>query len=132
MTQATNLFPSNIGAVNNVYKKIIDAGDMSADIDSGPFNIMQFNGFSVQIVIGAGATGEWFVQGSNVLDPTDSDWVTIPFFDDTGTATSLTTSGSAGQYLCNASEVSFSFIRVIYTATSGTGSADVWLTLKAK
>lgn len=130
MAQATNLFPGELGAPNNVAKKIIDAVSMAADIDSGPFNINQFSGAAVHIIFGAGATGQFYIQGSNVLNPTDSDWVTIPFVDESGTAVSLTTSGTAGSYLCNAQGLAFNYIRVIYDFASGTGTATVWLNLK--
>jgi hypothetical protein len=130
MTQAVNLFPGELGSINNVSKKIVAAGALTADVDSGPFNINQFSNVAVQIIAGAGATGEFFIQGSNVLDPTASDWVTIPFVDSTGAAQTFALSGSALTFLANAQGLGFSYLRVIYDFTSGTGTADVWLTLK--
>jgi hypothetical protein len=130
MTTAANLFPGELGAINNVSKKIISAGALTADIDSGAYNINQFPNVAVQIIAGAGATGQFYIQGSNVLDPTDTDFVTIPFVDSTGAAQTFALSGSALTFLANAQGLGFSYLRVIYDFTSGTGTADVWLTLK--
>lgn len=130
MTQAINLYPGELGISNIGPSLIIDAGDLSADVDSGPYDIRLFPNVSVQIVIGAGATGQFFIQGSNIADPTTDDWVTVPFVDSAGAAVTFVTSGSALSYLANAQGLGFSYVRVIYDFTSGTGTADVWLTAK--
>jgi len=38
--------------------------------------------------------------------------------------------GAAGGYLINLNQVPFSWVRVVYTRSSGTGTLDCWLTSK--
>lgn len=131
MAHAVNLVPGSLNSIVNFGSAlIITAGDMSADIDSGPYNINQFPCASLQIDIGAGATGEFFIQTTNVYDPVDGDWITLPFVDSDDAPVTFTTSGSAGSYFVNITKLGSSFLRVIYDFTSGTGTCNVRLTLK--
>lgn len=125
---------------NNIISfKALDAVSLTADRNGPATNIAWLDNISVHIKFGAGATGEFFIQGSNISThggqandgPGDSDWVTIPFVDETGAAVTLSTSGSAGQYLCNAQGLAFTYLRVIYDFTSGTGTASAWVTGKS-
>lgn len=124
-----------MGSTKNVlrqYRALTNAS-MATDLASPTTDISWLDNVSVHIKIGAGATGEFFIQGSNVYDdttrgPTTSDWVTIgPWLDAAGDVITLTTSGSAGSYLCNGAMFAFQFLRVIYTRTSGSGTVNVWI-----
>ncbi len=118
---------------------------LAASVAGEASDISNTDNISVHIKVGAGATGEFFIQASNIVDqtvvgtganfyrgPGATDWVTIPLVQADGTtAQTLTVAGSALQYLVNLSNLAHSFIRVIYTRTSGTGTANVWVNGKS-
>ena len=124
---------------NLISFKALDAVSLTADRASVTTNIALMDNISVHIKCGAGATGEFFVQGSNVSDyngvhnygPGPSDWVTIPFVDSSGSAVTFAVSGSATDFLANAQGLAFTYLRVIYTYTSGSGTATAYVTGKS-
>lgn len=112
------------------------SGSLAADIVgpimelSNPNNILE--DISVQIICGAGGTGQFFIQGSNYFnatlgDPGTDNWENIPQYDSDGVLTTLAISGSAVNFMSNMSDLAHAFLRVIYTRTSGSGSVDVWI-----
>lgn len=119
--------------------KALNAASLAADANGPATNIAFMDNISVHIKCGAGATGEFFVQGSNVSGndgvewngPGTDDWVTIPFVDSAGAAVTLAVTGSATDFLCNAQGLAFTYLRVIYDRTSGTGTASAYVTGKS-
>lgn len=124
---------------NLISFKAIDDASLASDVEGPTTNIAYMDNASIHIKCGAGATGEFFVQGSNVSShdgvdengPGNDDWVNIPFVDETNSPITLSVSGTATDYLCNAQGLSFTYLRVIYSRTSGTGTASAWVTGKS-
>lgn len=113
-----------------VNLKILNAVSLGADAASALIDITSVDNASIHIKCGAGATGQFYIQGSNVPAPSASDWQSIPVVDEAGAAVALTVTGSATDWLANLQGLSFSYLRVIYARTSGTGTANAWLTAK--
>jgi hypothetical protein len=111
-------------------KKVITAGDMSANITGEP-TIMQFmTKLGYQFVwTGTAIVGDVTIEVSNnysldaagnVKDP--GNWVAMPFSDSTGaTVVSVPLSGAAGNFFIDVSTSSAYAIRPVFTATSGVG-----------
>lgn len=104
--------------INN--KKVIDAGDMSADITSEVIDARPIYTLGLYAKWGAGATGSLKFQGS----ANGEDWF------DLATATAL--SGSAGEATLSLDGTPWLFVRVFYDFTSGTGALNVWLNSKGQ
>lgn len=114
------------------YQSITD-GDMSGNLTSDVTDIRYMDNISIQLVFTGTPTGAFSVEGSldyNRPDPTTG--VTNP---GTWTAMSFTTppvaSGAAGTILLDLNQLSFPFIRVTYTAGSGSGTLQCWVSGKA-
>lgn len=117
---------------------------LAASVTGEASDISNTDNISVQIIVGAGATGTFAVQFANPVDntvvgtganwyrqPASTDWVTVIPYDGAAVAISLAVSGSAANLLLNYSNIAHSFMRVIYTRTSGTGTANVWVNGKS-
>lgn len=109
---------------------IIQAGDMSGDLTSTPVKIQFLDVVSMQLVFTDTPTGTFEVQASLDYSVNDAGevtnagtWVTVPVQDETGSSPAAT--GSADQLMINMTQLAFPFIRLHYTATSGTGTLDV-------
>ncbi len=119
--------------------KAINAAALTADVAGPATNISFLDNLSVHIQCGAGATGQFFVQGSNVPGnggiadngPGTNDWVTVPLVDGAGSPVTLVVSGSAVDFLVNIQGLACAFLRVIYTFTSGAGTASAWVNGKS-
>jgi hypothetical protein len=111
----------------NVLKPValVSAGDMSGNITSDAINIQFLDSVSMQLAFTGNPTGTFAVQGSldYYASPADPDAVLVP-----GTWTSLTLSpvpvaaGSADNILIDMYGLSFPYIRLVYTSTSGSGT----------
>lgn len=102
--------------------KALSAGDLSqATVASSATNIEGYDNVAIQINATGTPTGTFSVQGS--VDNTN--WIAIDL------PTAPTLSGAADQILVNLAALAFPYIRTVYTKTSGTGAADVWITGKA-
>jgi hypothetical protein len=117
---------------------------LAASVTGPASDISYVDNISVQIIVGAGATGDFAVQFANTVDntavgtgtnwyrqPASSDWVTIAAYDGTNTVIPVSLSGSAVNILLNYPLIAHSFMRVIYTRVSGSGTANVWINGKA-
>ena len=113
--------------MKNVLRPIslVSAGNMSGNITSGAINIQFLDCVSMQLSFTGTPTGTFAVQGSldYYASPADPDTVLVP-----GTWTSLTlspspvASGAADNILIDMYGLSFPYIRLVYTATSGSGT----------
>lgn len=112
--------------------KIIDAGDMSqASITSSVTDIRYLDNVSIQCIFTGTPTGSFALEGS-------LDYYKINgAVQNTGTWTPITlsstpaASGSAGNILLDLNQLSFPYIRVVYTKLSGTGTLNVYISGKA-
>lgn len=109
--------------------QIITAGDMStASITSAISNIQYLDNISLQLIWTGSPVGTFAVQGS--LDHSQDSLGNVT---NAGTWDGLTLNpapaaiGSAGHILLDLNELSFPWIRVVYTKTSGTGSLTAWI-----
>lgn len=102
------------------YDQLVVDGDMSSDITSASTNIMNTDRVGYQLSYSGTPTGTFSVQVSN----DESVWVDVTF-DSTPTA-----AGQAGTDFLEV-ETAAKFVRLVYTATSGTGSLDAHITAKS-
>lgn len=101
---------------------IVRSGDMSSNITSNSVNI-QFQDFvSIEVIITGTATGSLAVQGSH----DNTNWVSYPL-----SADNTITAGSPSSFLIENHQVLPSpYIRLTYTATSGSGTMNATLTAR--
>lgn len=117
---------------------------LGASITGPASDITNTDNLSVQIILSSGATGDFAIQFANSVDytvvgtganffrqPASTDWVTVIPYDQTNTPVSLAVAGSAGNILVNYANLAYSFVRVIYTRASGTGTVNVWINGKS-
>ena len=126
-----NLRPGRLDEINSAGPyQLITAGDVSGDLASDCLDIRQFSKVSIQIVTTGTPTGNFYVQTSNILNPGTNDWKTFPFVDETNTLATVAPAGSGATYMINIHCLAQSYLRVIYTHTSGAGTGNVWITMK--
>jgi len=102
------------------YSMITD-GDMSGDITGTAVNIQNLDNLAIQLVFTGTPTGTFSVQGS-VDNSTYIDVTLSP---------SPVASGSGDSILINMNNVAFTWIRVKYNRTSGTGTLNANIVAKA-
>jgi hypothetical protein len=103
---------------------------MVSTITSNVTNILYLDNVSIQLNFTGTPTGGFAIQGS--LDyavengtPTNAgNWVPLALTPNPAAA------GSAGTILLNLTELSFPWIRVVYTPSSGTGTLDAYISAK--
>lgn len=108
-----------MGSTKNALKSfhaIID-GDMSGNLTSPVTNILLLDNISVQLVWTGTPTGDFEVQGSL----NEIAWEALPL------SPAPAAAGAADQALIDMNQLSYPFIRVVYTATSGTGVLNMWI-----
>jgi hypothetical protein len=96
--------------------KIIDAGDMSGNLTSSVTDIQYMDNICMELVWTGTPTGSFSVEGSLTGD----NWIAISL-------TPSAPSGSAGSALLDMNQLSFPKIRIVYTATSGSGTLNAWI-----
>ena len=111
------------------YKLIVN-GDMSADIVSSATNIKIQDNIGFQLVWTGTPVGSFSAQMSfdheeqNGVVVTPGNWIDII------QSTVITASGSADKGIMNLTQLTAPWIRVKYTATSGTGVLNAWVGAK--
>lgn len=120
-------------AVKNVLKPIhlIQAGDMSGNLTSNPVAIGWLDQVAVQFNFTGTPTGTFQVQGSVDYEVNESgavinagNWTSVTL------SPSPTAAGSPDVILIDMSQLSFPYLRVQYTAMSGTGTLNAYLSAK--
>lgn len=113
----------------------IQAGNMSGTLTSSVTTISGLDNVAIQLSWTGTPTGTFQVQGS--LDYSAPNlayggpvlnagvWTPLAF------STPPVASGAAGSIFLDLNQLSFPYIRVVYTPTSGTGSLDMWISGKA-
>lgn len=101
--------------------QVITSGDMSGNITQSPgTNIQYLDNISVQLTWSGTPTGTFAIQGS--LDKVN--WIALSLSPTPGAA------GAAGSILLDLNQLSFPWIRITYTASSGSGTLSAWISGK--
>jgi len=108
-------------------KKVISAGDMSGNLTSSVVHIYQIDNFYVQCNILSGSpTGTLAVQVSGDHEEdmqgvvtVAGNWITV--------TSSAVTAGAGSPFFFDINQSSAQYARLIYTATSGSGSLDAFI-----
>lgn len=108
---------SNHEPLFELNKHPIIAGAMAGNLTSGTIDIAEVSGYCVHAIWTGAPVGNIIIQGSN---------------DDVNYKAVVTTAagGALGQLLSNQSAQHYRYLQVIYTATSGTGVLDVYVSGK--
>lgn len=113
------------GSINLLAAPVSMSADMSANITSLGINLISIYAYSIQVSWSAGTSpvGTFTLQGSNdagdngsgqgVSQPTN--WTTV-------TGSSQAISGTPGSILYDVVECSYRWVRLVYTATSGSAT----------
>lgn len=103
---------------------LVQGGDMSSSFVSKPVGVQYLDNSGVQVKFSGNAVGVFSVEASINYDPVKQvgDFVELDF------GGPITTDESS--FLINMKQLPYSFIRVKYTSTSGSGSCDIWTTAK--
>lgn len=105
----------------------ITSGDMTGSLTSLVTHLLFKDNVSIQLVWTGTPTGTFAVQGSVDYNQQAG----------TGTWTAITlnpapaASGSADNALLDLNQLSFPYIRVVYTAVSSSGTLQCWISAKA-
>jgi hypothetical protein len=102
--------------------RIVTNGDMSNDITSLSTNIDEAVSYCIQAKFTGSPVGSIKLQASN--DP-----VVLGYSDITETITAVTTSGN---YMINADLPAYSFVQLVYTRTSGSGTLNATINAKRR
>lgn len=111
---------------------VISAQSMTGDVTGAATNIQYLDNVSIQLNFTGTPTGTFSIQGS--LDHAESspgvvtnagNWIAITL------PTSPAASGSAGNILIDMQELSFPWVRIVYTHASGTGTLDAYISGKS-
>lgn len=89
--------------------------DMSTTINGPAMPLEQSLHFSFQVKWTGTPTGTLKLQASNDIDATVTDWEDIP-------GSSVAIAGAAGQQVYNYTNAPFRWVRLVYTASSGSGT----------
>lgn len=100
---------------NSICVKHVDAVDMSSDVTSDSIDCRNMEFITFQFIFTGSPTGTFTVEAS--LD--GSTWTELSLAE-------LTAAGSGGNHLVDLYNVNYQNIRTKYTASSGSGSLDVW------
>jgi hypothetical protein len=103
--------------------KVINAGDMSGNLTSSAVDIEFLDNIGVQFNFTGTPTGTFDVQISMDYNTQTGagNWISLVF------STAPAASGSANQIYIDMNQMSAPYMRVKYTATSGTGSLDAFV-----
>jgi hypothetical protein len=109
-----------------VYHSVTD-GDMSASITSPVTTITWLDNVAVQLIWTGAPVGTFAVQGCldyNAATHAPGTWVDIVL------SPAPAAAGTASSALVDMNQLSFPYIRVVYTRASGTGTLNVYIAAK--
>lgn len=112
-------------------EKLIDDEDASADINSAPGLLASVFGYSIQITIDGTPAGTVKLQGSD--DPVPDSQFNVknyPVSNWTDIKNSSQAVTGAGYVVYNVADVAYNWVRVVYSASSGTGNMTALLNTK--
>lgn len=96
-------------------KTILSSDDMSSNLESSEININGIGGYSIQFIWSSDATPVGTINLAYSDNGTD-------FTDDQDSF--LNVSGASGSHMINVIDPNYSYVKLIYTATSGGGGTD--------
>lgn len=108
-------------------KRIIVDGDMSGDLDSIVLSSQFQDNVGLQVEWSGSPTGTITVEASVDYDPIDQSGT---FYALTFNPTLTQPAGVADGYLINLNQLPFSYYKVAYARTGGTGTLNVYTTSK--
>lgn len=99
--------------------KFFDAADMSGNLTSIVSDVSHLDNMGVALVWTGTPVGTFSFEAQVGVSP----WQDIGL-------TGITTTGAAGEHVVNLNQLPFNRIRIVYTATSGTGSLTAYGVVK--
>lgn len=109
---------------------VVQGASLASSYTSPAFSVSQFDNLAIQLNFTGTPTGTFTVQAALDYDPNASSlpgtWVTVSL-----NGTTLSAAGAASQILIEYPYVCVPYLRVVYTASSGTGALDIWVSGKA-
>jgi len=102
---------------------LIQNGNMSGNLTSQNVELEFMDNIGIHVVWTGTPTGTLSVQIS--LDPTNLGWVSIPFTSPTQP------SGSGGSDYFEVNQSTAAYVRLIYTAASGSGTLNAKIAIKS-
>lgn len=110
---------------------LLDSGDASGDLTSTQGLVAHVFGYSIQMVITGNIEGTVKLQGSSDPVP-DANFkvATFPVANWTDIDCSSKLITGAGTLVYDVADVFYNWVRVVYTATSGTGTLTIRLNTK--
>lgn len=111
--------------VHVLNNSIIADGDMSASINSTPTNINEVVSYCIQAVFTGSPVGSLKIQASNsLLIDSNTVWTDV---DNSSSAVT-----AAGDYMVNVELPSYSWVRLVYTRISGSGTINARINAKRR
>lgn len=111
---------------------LMNAVSMGASATSSAVGIQYLDNVAIQLNFTGTPTGTFAVQGSLDYSQTSTgtvinagNWIPLTL------ASSPVASGAAGTILLDLNQLSFPWVRVVYTRSSGTGTLDSYISAKA-
>lgn len=109
--------------LNTLKRQYLDGADISSDVEGDWIDMANLTKVSFSFVwSGTSPVGVLNVQASN--DPSHSDATNITL------SATLNVSGNSGTHFADVTEWSARYVRLKYTASSGTGTANGWIMAK--
>jgi hypothetical protein len=107
---------------------LVVAHSMTSSFNSAPTNIQQLSQIGYDIAWTGTPTGTFsvqvsnsYTQDSNGVVENPGNWTTLTL------SSAVTASGSAGNAYIDIDQLSATWMRLVYTAASGTGSLDAYV-----
>lgn len=112
---------------------VINAVTMGGSITGAATNIQYLDNVSVQLIFTGTPTGTFTIEGSlNYSEnPYDHSQINAGTWTAITLPTTASASGAAGDILIDLNQLSFPWIRIKYTRSSGTGTLDAYVSAKA-
>lgn len=116
--------------LNTLKKQVLDGADLSGNVQSEWLNCEHITlaSFSFLWSNGSSLSGTLSIEAANASDQSDAETILLSTL--TGPATGLTVSGASGSHFLSGIDVAARYLRLVYTSSAGTGSADAWAMLK--
>lgn len=114
--------------------RILAAADMSVDI-VGPITAIQMtDNIAYQFIFTGAPVGTFNIQVSLDYEPgrsPNSEPANAGHWDNLTITPAMVAAGTDGSIFADLNQLGSAYIRATYTATSGTGSLDIWVTGKS-
>ena len=102
--------------------QLVSAQDISTTYTGGAYNVAAGQ-FALEVVFAGSPNGSLAVQESLSGD----NWSAVPFRDSAGTVASSLSVTVAGATILRLTDWYAEYVRLVYTATSGSGTMSAWI-----